>query len=353
METFREQNRKFRILSLDGGGIRGAFIAACIAEFERQLKRPVTDYFDLIAGTSTGGIIALALGLGEPAERVKFFYKEYGPRIFTRPPKRRSPQWLTLCLKPARKLFPFLRSIDEEQLFQAKYSAEPLREALVAVFGERTLEDAIHSRLIIPSVDLITGQTITFKTPHQPGFVRDRHFKAVDVALATAAAPTYFPHAVIQPGSAYSDGGLWANNPTVVAIAEAIKLQRIYQQSQVAPSFNIDDICLLSIGTGKPRYFAKPDQNSDGGLWWIPKLFDVASGAQAQGTHFEANYILGDCYKRIDFEMPSAPWPLDAVETSPELFHIGQQKAVESFAGLRPMFFSQLREKIHFFDMGS
>ena len=343
----RPNNQPFRLLSLDGGGIRGAFIAACLAEFERQLQRPITDYFDLIAGTSTGGIIALALALGEPAIKIKQFYESYGPQIFTRKKPLPMPIWVRTALGTIKRVFP---AIDSDALFQSKYDTGLLKQALVDMYGEKTLEDAKHCRLVIPAIDLINGQTITFKTPHQPGFIRDRHFKAVDVALATGAAPTFFPHAVIQPGSAYCDGGLWANNPSVVAIAEAIKIQQVCQRPMIDPIFEMKDIFLLSIGTGKPRYFANPDPKSNGLLWWGPKLIDVMFGSQSQGTQAEANYILGDRCVRLDFEMPNGLWPLDGIENLSALFHIGTQKAVENYSKLKPTFFSSPKEQLQFFD---
>lgn len=92
----------FRILSLDGGGIRGAFAAAFLARLERELVAPLTDYFDLIAGTSTGGIIALALGLGERAERISRLYREHGGEIFTKRKLVRTRLLDRFCIKLAR-----------------------------------------------------------------------------------------------------------------------------------------------------------------------------------------------------------------------------------------------------------
>jgi patatin-like phospholipase/acyl hydrolase len=124
--------KRFRILSLDGGGIKGAFTAAVLAEWENKTGRVIVDHFDLITGTSTGGIIALGLGLGIPAEQILRFYKEQGPKIFPN-------------ITPQQKL-----SLNIRHLWEPKYSAEPLREALQGVFGDKRLKDA-KCRLLIPT----------------------------------------------------------------------------------------------------------------------------------------------------------------------------------------------------------
>lgn len=123
----------FRILSIDGGGIKGVFPAAFLAELERSTSTPIHRYFDLIAGTSTGGIIALALGLGLPAADIVRFYKEQGPAIFSRPRR------------------PWTR------IFRPKYASSTLRCSLASVFGDATLGDS-KVRLIVPSFSADNGE---------------------------------------------------------------------------------------------------------------------------------------------------------------------------------------------------
>jgi hypothetical protein len=335
----------FRILSLDGGGIRGAFAAAFLARVEEELGHSITQYFDLIAGTSTGGIIALALGLGEPSVRIRELYEQRGPAIFTRRDPVQLAAWKRACLRVVKRRVP---TLDEDNLQQSKYEAHALRAALHEVYGDRTLEDATACRLVIPAVDLIYGRTVTFKTPHQPDFIRDRRLKAVEVALATAAAPTFFPHAVIGPGSAYSDGGLWANNPAIVAYVESIKIGAVCRRPNLDPVFDPEDVCMLSIGTGEPRYFVRPDDANSGILWWAPRLFDVSGGAQSQGAHFQAQYLMGtERYKRVDFIMPTKPWALDDVSALPELLHYGTQAAVDHYGQLRTTFLNSPKQPYH------
>jgi patatin-like phospholipase/acyl hydrolase len=335
----------FRILSLDGGGIRGAFAAAFLYRLELQIGCPISDYFDLIAGTSTGGIIALALCLGEPAEKICKLYRDCGPAIFTPRKSVDLSRFQRLCAKAAKWRF---RSLDEAALYRSKYTSDALRELLTAVFGTRTLEDAKASRALIPAVNLTTGRTIVFKTPHQPKFIRDRYITAVDVALAASAAPTFFPQACIGPGSAYADGGLWANNPAMLAYAEAVKIHGIAKRDELDPTFGIDEIHMVSIGTGEPEYYARPAPGDDGLLWWADKLFEVASGAESQGVDFQAQYVLGpERYQRIDFKMPSNPWRLDDVTAVPELLHYGEQAAIDAYPSIKDQFLAKKKQQYH------
>ena len=335
-------NTTFRILSLDGGGIRGAFIAACLAKLESSVDHPITDYFDLITGTSTGGIIALALGLGIPTKTIQDLYSYDGARIFTRRQVKCLSLKARLVLWVAKRQTELPDSIDVNSFGQSRYTNELLTEILTGLFQNQTLGMVTTTRLVIPAINLIKGSTVTFKTPHQPDFVRDRHFPAVDVALATAAAPTYFPAYKFNK-TWYCDGGLWANNPSVVGYAEAMKILQVCSESE-SPLFDQSDVRLLSIGTGIPRYFVKPRDDNDGLFGWAPHIFEVSSGAQSQGAHFMAQYLVGkERYRRIDFDMPQSGWPLDAVERLPELVHLGEEKAVEHFSELRSLFFNTVK----------
>ncbi len=333
--TVDEQNG-FRILSLDGGGIRGAFTAAFLADIEERTNCRICDHFDLIAGTSTGGIIAAALAAGEPAARIVQFYRERGPAIFVRPEQWRTRiakcrTWLAnRCLRKS--------GIDEDWLWRPKYESGPLQDSLQDVFGDRTMEDLCCCRTVIPSVDLTKGQTVVFKTPHLPNLVRDRRFRVVDVILATTAAPTYFPHATFGVGSAYVDGGVWANNPTMVAVAEALRIGTGCHRPEIDRGVPLDSITVLSMGTGRASYFAKPPAGGGGIAWWLAPLLELVSVSQAQGVHFQSSYILGDRYHRVDFDLPNESWKLDCVDVVDQLIHLGRDKAAEHLAGIHAKF---------------
>ena len=196
----QQSSGRFRILSLDGGGIKGTFSAAFLATLEELTGKSVVRHFDLIAGTSTGGIIALALGLGLPAQEVLGFYLEHGPKIFpvTGIRRRAFRHWV-----------------------RSKHRVDALRTAVSEILGDRRLGES-QTRLVIPAFDAVSGDIRLFKTAHHPRFKLDYRELASDIALATSAAPTYFPVFHSGDGGRFMDGGIWANNPTAVAVTEAV-----------------------------------------------------------------------------------------------------------------------------------
>jgi patatin-like phospholipase/acyl hydrolase len=328
----------FKILSLDGGGIRGVFITACLARLERQLNQPLARYFDLIAGTSSGGFVAALLGFGYSAAEVHGFFKGYGPRIFERR-KHHSPAGSLI-----RKIVnPYLRRIglELEWLHGSRYRPDTFAWALQELFGEQML-GASKSRLVIPAVNLAAGRVVVFKTPHRPGLVRDRKLLTRDVVLAACAAPTYFPHVALARGTAYVDGALWANNPCVVAYGEAMRIREHCRRRGIHPPFAEEDVRVLSIGTGKKREFARPRQADTGLKWWAPRIVDVMGNAQSEGTNFQMRYLLGPRYTRIDFAIPDDSWRLDAFEKVEPLENEGFAKGDEFLPRLRQPFFDEI-----------
>lgn len=339
-----DEPRPFRILSLDGGGIRGAFIAGFLAVVEKQTGRSIGEHFDLIAGTSTGGIIAAAVAFREPAARIEQFYRDRGTLIFRRwweqPAGRWRRFWRWIYRRPAWVVDLGLKRIelDYSWLWNSKYAATELEAAMQEVFHHRPLGEA-RNRLVIPSVNMTNGQTKVFKTPHLPNHFVDRHLRVVDAVLATTAAPTYFPHAVIQNGSRYVDGGVWANNPGMVAITESIRISKECRRPDVDPKFGLDNTHMLSIGTGSSTFFADPPAQGAGVAWWGSRLIDLISISQSQGVHFQAKGILADRYERVDFAIPDGSWKLDSVNLVEQMIHNGRQRAAEVLATIRPRFF--------------
>lgn len=171
--------KPFRILSIDGGGIRGILPAAVLTLLEnRYLQgKSIDDYFDLITGCSTGGILALGLATGTRAEQLINIYLQHGEEVF--PP-------MGWDFMHVRSWLQWAKSARHHS-----YDAEPLRRQLSNVFGKRTLAAATR-RLCIPSFDGFTEVNV-FKTPHHPDYRMDWREELLTVAMATAAAPTYFP----------------------------------------------------------------------------------------------------------------------------------------------------------------
>jgi patatin-like phospholipase/acyl hydrolase len=165
----------FRILSLDGGGIKGVFTAAVLASVEDDTKRKIIDHFDLIAGTSTEGILSIGLALGLSAEQLLAFYCHREPKIL-----------------PATSLIERTAGLFRQFFMGPKVSEETLRQELAEILGGRKFGEA-RWRLVIPSYDATSGRIYIFKTAHDPRLRYDAEAAAVDVALATSAAPAYFP----------------------------------------------------------------------------------------------------------------------------------------------------------------
>ncbi len=212
-------SKKFRILSLDGGGIRGYLSIKILANIEKILNEQnneninIGQRFDLIVGTSTGGIIASALAIGKSAQEVLQLYKNLIPKVF---------------------------QTEESGIFVPKYSNSILREELEKILEDNRLSD-VKTDLCITSVD-VENATPRF---HKSGYF-DRNSprldeKLVDIALATSAAPTYFPLVSTKHSTNLTDGGVVANNPSMVGLIDAMQIN----------DNNVDNIILLSIGTGE------------------------------------------------------------------------------------------------------
>jgi uncharacterized protein len=273
----------FQVLALDGGGVKALFTAHVLARLEADLDIEVRDCFDLITGTSAGGIIALALGIGvRPAEIVEH-YTKLATAVFP-PSRRRWWRWPT-------------------RLMHTTYAPGPLQEALAEIFGKRTLLDSTK-RLLVPAWDLHNGGVHIFKTPHHPRLRRDWRSSLVDVGLATSAAPTFLPAARVD-GLRLVDGGLWAPNPSVLGIAEALSMLDV----------PLSSIRVLNIGT-TTETARIPDSLYDGGLWrWARCIAPVFIDANSRGTEGIATHLIGpQNFCRFDVAVPDKIYRLDEAD---------------------------------------
>lgn len=273
-------SRPFQILSFDGGGLKGLFPAAVLAEIEAQLHVSIVDHFDLVAGTSTGGLIALALGVGlTPAEIVEF-YVNHGPTIFGRP--RGISRW-----------------------WRAKHKPDGLRAALTEVFGDRRLGSSAK-RLVIPAYSLDLNDVHIFKTRHHERLTRDHTELMVDVAMATTAAPAFLPAFTLR-NQRLVDGGVWANNPTLVAVAEARSMLGV----------PLEDMLVLSMGT-TDDVGDLPSRLDHGGLGqWVTRAGGMLLRAQAAGSFHAAEHLVGkNRVVRIDSPVAPGTFRLDRLDAS-------------------------------------
>ena len=298
-----------RILTIDGGGIKGVFPAAFLATLEDELGGPVADYFDLIAGTSTGGIIAIGLGLGMTAKELLHLYREAGGRIFAR-------------RRYAARMFDF---------FRAKYTNAALRTALVGAFGEKYLGES-RTRLLIPSLNLAAERVHLYKTSHHPSLVNDYKVPAVEVALATVAAPTYFPIHVSPEGVPYIDGSMWARNPLGLAVIEAIGIL----------DWPRDGIQVLSLGcTSTHLNVSWQKRISLGASYWGARIADVFMKAQSSSAIATAHVLIGSKNVfRISPDMSAYHFTLDGVQHMPLLAELGRDEALRQLPDLRDIFFA-------------
>ncbi|WP_036591789.1 CBASS cGAMP-activated phospholipase [Oceanospirillum maris] len=236
-----DESPPFQILSLSGGGVRGLYTISVLAELETYLAEGsgnpdywIGQHFDLISGTSIGGILGLALASGVTARQLQEVLDTNRKSIF--PKRLYGTSWF-------------------HQLVFGKYNAEQLRKVISDVVGDKTLGE-VKTRVLVPAINASTGLVQTFKTPHHVDFRRDWKYKVVDIALATSAAPTYFPPHKID-STTYVDGGLAANSPALMAFHEARYF--LGQQTQ--------NIRLVSVGTMGQAFTRSGKSKRTHGYW--------------------------------------------------------------------------------------
>ena len=262
----------FKVLAIDGGGIRGIIPALILQEIESRTQRSISDLFDMVAGTSTGGIIALGVALpgdgGRPAKSaldIVGLYEREGANIF--------PGSL-------------LESLHIANVLGAKYKADGLEATLERYFGDARLKDALKP-VVVPSYDIEKQMPIFFKSAKarvDPSY----DFLMRQVARATSAAPTYFPPERIDTADplqyyALIDGGVIANNPAMCAYAEAIKMGKVDGAG----------VLMVSLGTGELRH---PIHYKDAGGWgqleWARPVLDIALQGSSATVDYQLQQLL-------------------------------------------------------------
>ena len=267
----------FYILALDGGGTRGIYAAQVLAKIEEAFGVQARECFDLIAGTSTGAIIAGAAAAGIQLDEVVELFERNSARVFR-------------------------KSLLRCPLFQSKYGSEPLAQLVRSTVPKVTLGE-IGTPLLITSSDVSTGGVHVFKSRYledlgEP-YVRDGGVLLSDAILASCSTPAYFDPAYVGKNN-LADGGLWANNPSIIALVEAVSK---FGQS-------IEQVRILSIGTGHSASFY--GCNRFWGLltgWGRQKLVSYVLGLQSQASTNMSKLLLRDRYYRLDPEIET--WDLD------------------------------------------
>lgn len=299
-----EQNKSFKILSLDGGGIRGIFSARVLELIEKKLNINIHNTFDLIVGTSTGSIVAAAVATKHDLPKLVTSYELHAPRIFE------------------QKTFP--SSVFRwKGIYRSKYDSKTLESFLYDEFGEIKLGD-IEKPLIINATNASTGKVHVFKSRYQQNqrnrsqYIRDDDVPLYKAILASCSAPVYFDPARIGDGL-ICDGGLWANNPALVGYTDAINN---FKQSH-------ESIKIVSIGTGKPAKFYSPA--SKWGLltgWHGRKIIDFAMLCQSQYAENCLKLIMPNNIFRINPEIDD--WGLDNRKSIPILKELASSEVINS-----------------------
>ena len=314
------QSPTFRVLALHGGGIHGVATATYLADIEQRTEAPLYRHFDLVTGTSTGGLIALALSLGISAVEVQRLYLEEGASIFQR---RHSllPKRLAALIGPL-------------------YRSAPFHDQLQRVLGRDTRLGEAKCRLCIPAINIRSGDAVVFKTRHHEDFERDHRLRMWRVAAATTAAPIFFRPAQIPKRGWFVDGGLWANAPIEVGVAEGLKL-----------GYRLDEIEVLSIGTGTqafhkaglPHWIFRHARH--GLLGWGRKLVHLIMRTQVQRAQNLTGYLFPEGHLRhIDFDLPDYAGGLDAVGRAEMFAERARARAKRTARDVRERFFSETTE---------
>lgn len=311
-----------RILCIDGGGILGTFPAACLSALERDLPKSIGRYFDLIAGTSTGGIIAIGLALGLRASELLDLYERRGPGIFAQG-RGRLADAVTRKLRLVR--WPFTH----------KFNPASLRGVLDEVFGGRLIGEA-KTRLLIPAWNPVERAVYVYKTAHHPRLRTDYRCLAVDAAMSTAAAPTYFPRHFARDAVGLTDGGTWANNPIALAVVEAIGVL----------GWPSNKLHILSLGC-LDEIYSVGKRVGIGTLGF--KMVRLFMDGQSHGAMGIAKLITGHGHERqaihrIDRTVPLNHYRMDDARVIQDLKGLGHAAARQHFPALEPVFFRTLAD---------
>jgi patatin-like phospholipase/acyl hydrolase len=291
-----------KILTLDGGGIRGVIPCTILAEIERRLDRPTSQMFDLIAGTSTGGIIASGLNVPHPEQSGK--------------PKFSAADMVELYEKNGKEIFKkrggWLSGVNS--LFDSSFSHAGLEGLLREYFGDTELRQTL-TEILITSYDIEQRKPFYFLSRLAKINPEAENFLLRDIARSTSAAPTYFqPNALPWSESnrlALVDGGVFANNPSMLAYTEAVELMRQRKQTPVSAPTSTDydasefesfttqvtaeksDIFILSIGTGR---IVKPYRYEDAKSWgmtqWLRPIIDILMQGVSETVDYQMQYVL-------------------------------------------------------------
>ena len=262
----------FNILSVDGGGIRGVFPAQILSLLEKKMKIKLENQFDMLAGTSTGAIIVAAIASRVPMSDVVELYVKNGKEIF----KKKAPGFLSFDI-----------------LWRSKYRKNYLHDLLNEFFKNKRLGE-IHKPLILPATNIGNGTVHVFKSNYLPNYVRDGDVLLAEAVLASCSAPTFFDPTHVG-NFLLADGGLWANNPGLLAVIDSIN----------RCGKNNSDLFLLSLGTGERKNMYGVNANRKWGFltgWRKSEFIELILSLQSQSAqNYLENIIKKDQVIRMNY----------------------------------------------------
>lgn len=300
----------FKILSIDGGGIRGIFPAHILQCIHDRIEIDLFNHFNMFAGTSTGSIIAAGIACGKKPNELVTLYKTHGETIFSETIKSYVPKkW--------------------KQAKHAAYQNTMLKNLLNMEFDEIKLGD-IKKPLLIPATDIGNGGVHVFKSNYSRDFTRDKNVFLKDAVLASCSAPTFFDPVKVD-NYLLSDGGIWANNPALAAVIDA----------QYRLGFDLKNIRVLSLGTGQSRTAYGTDKQKEWGLlngWKGKEFISFLLSLQAQSTQNYLQLMLGkEQLLRLDFESDN-PLPMDDVSIIDDLISRADRTFTHNTVELKKFF---------------
>jgi len=285
----------YRILALDGGGIRGVITAVWLRHLERKLNRPLHECFDLIAGTSTGSILACGISLGVPAERIVQMYVQRGQEVF--------PSF-------SNRIWDRLQRTLQDGLDAPRYDGLGLNRVLRDVFGDTRFGELKLRPTLVVSYNTSEREAVVFKNT-RPEFT---DLPVWEIVRSSCSAPAYFPPHLFefpQAPAPLIDGGVVANNPTACAIAEGIRHLRQFQK--FGQPVNLQDFVVASFGTGQTsRRISFEEARSWGALQWAIPVLDVIFDGVGDAVDYISQQILQDeRYFRFQCRLDPAHEALD------------------------------------------
>ncbi len=318
-------NKLYKILSIDGGGIRGIIPALILVEIEKRTGKAINELFDLVAGTSTGGIIAVGLNIPNRQTRKAVYSAEDLVKLFKNKGHKIFSQGIWQSTMTG------LGILDE------KYSYQGLKEVLQEYCGETELKAALTD-ILLTSYDLNRKKPFFFKSRLAKKWVK-KNFKMKYAVRATTAAPTYFEPFkllnMVDNKTAYSlvDGGIIANNPAMCAFTEALKL-------------NQSDILMVSLGTGTEE-ITYQDAVNWGLMQWISPLLTLMINGNNETVDYQLREIFsakqGSNYYRFQVKLPVENTAFD--NTTPENI-IALEKKAEDLTSLENNKIDEICEKL-------